>query len=81
MSDVRQHTAVWSAIDQVAGRRDLSRSGLAKLAGLDATAFNRSKRVGQKGLRWPSTETVAAVLAAADMTWADFGQLVDEGLG
>ena len=81
MSDKdRHHAAVWSAIEQIAERRGLTPSGLAKLAGLDATAFNRSKRVKPDGIRWPSTETVASVLAVTGITWVEFGKLVGEGL-
>lgn len=71
------HAAIWAAIERIAERRGLTPSGLAKLAGLDATAFNRSKRVYRGSLRWPSAETIAGVLAAAGMTWTEFGRLVD----
>ena len=39
------HQKVWNAIDTIVWRARLSPSGLAKTAGMDATAFNRSKRV------------------------------------
>jgi phage repressor protein C with HTH and peptisase S24 domain len=59
------HEQVWGAIDALAARRGLSPSGLAKKAGLDPTAFNPSKRHGaDKRPRWPSTESIAKVLAA-----------------
>src|SRR5688500_5596407 len=59
------HESVWAAIDQLAARHGLSSSGLAKKAGLDATAFNPSKRHGSDGRpRWPSTESIAKILAA-----------------
>jgi phage repressor protein C with HTH and peptisase S24 domain len=59
------HESVWGAIDAIAARHGLSSSGLAKRAGLDATAFNPSKRHGHDGRpRWPSTESIAKVLAA-----------------
>ncbi|MGB3898153.1 MAG: hypothetical protein WA973_06330 [Mesorhizobium sp.] len=73
----RHHTAVWAAIDRIAEHRGLTSSGLARLSGLDKTAFNLSKRTSRYGDRWPSTETIAAVLYAVDMTWAEFGRLVD----
>ncbi len=54
------HSAIWDAIDALAKRHGLSVSGLARLSGLDATAFNPSKRVGKDGReRWPSTESIA----------------------
>lgn len=59
------HASVWGAIDALAARHGLSPSGLAKKAGLDATAFNPSKRHGSDGRpRWPSTESIAKILAA-----------------
>ena len=59
------HDSVWGAIDALAARHGLSASGLAKKAGLDPTAFNPSKRHGNDGRpRWPSTESIAKVLAA-----------------
>jgi phage repressor protein C with HTH and peptisase S24 domain len=59
------HESVWGAIDALAARHQLSPSGLAKRAGLDPTAFNPSKRHGHDGRpRWPSTESIAKVLAA-----------------
>ena len=46
----------------------MSVSALAKIAGLDATSFNRSKRLGPYGReRWPSTESLAKVLKAANL--------------
>lgn len=67
------HSAIWDALDALAVRHGLSTSGLARLAGLDATAFNRSKRVSKDGReRWPSTESVAKVLEATGETFDSF---------
>lgn len=67
------HRAIWDAIDALARRHGLSASGLARLAGLDATAFNRSKRVSKDGReRWPSTESVAKVLEATSESFDSF---------
>ena len=43
------HKQMWDAIDALAARNGLSTSGLAKRAGLDATTFNKSKRVAADG--------------------------------
>lgn len=68
------HRQIWTAIDALALRYGFSSSGLAKAAGLDATTFNRSKRVTPEGReRWPSTESLAKVLEA---TGASFDELV-----
>ncbi|RUT34499.1 helix-turn-helix transcriptional regulator [Arsenicitalea aurantiaca] len=59
------HGAIWDAIDALAERHGMTPSGLARLAGLDSTAFNRSKRVSKDGReRWPSTESISKVLQA-----------------
>jgi phage repressor protein C with HTH and peptisase S24 domain len=59
------HSQIWNAIDRLAARSGLTASGLAKKAGLDPTTFNKSKRITAEGRpRWPSTESVAKVLAA-----------------
>lgn len=43
----------------------MSPSGLAKRAGLDPTAFNKSKRFSADGRpRWPSTESLSKILEA-----------------
>jgi len=72
------HRQIWTAIDALAARYGLSPSGLAKLAGLDPTTFNKSKRGAANGkLRWPSTESVAKILAATGASLDDFVALVD----
>lgn len=59
------HSAIWDGVDALARRHGLSASALAKLAGLDATAFNVSKRISKDGReRWPSTESIAKILEA-----------------
>ncbi|WP_029041639.1 S24 family peptidase [Cucumibacter marinus] len=71
------HRAIWEAIDSLAVRHGLSTSGLARLAHLDPTAFNPSKRVSKLGReRWPSTESLAKVLAA---TGEDFETFLSHG--
>ncbi|MBU1176191.1 MAG: helix-turn-helix transcriptional regulator [Alphaproteobacteria bacterium] len=71
------HMAIWSGIDELARRHGLSVSGLARLAGLDATAFNKSKRVSKDGReRWPSTESIAKILSA---TGESFDQFLTRG--
>jgi phage repressor protein C with HTH and peptisase S24 domain len=71
------HARVWSAIDALARRYGLSASGLAKRAGLDPTAFNKSKRVTSEGRpRWPTTESIAKVLGATGASFDDFTALI-----
>jgi phage repressor protein C with HTH and peptisase S24 domain len=71
------HKQIWRAIDALAERHGLTPSGLAKIAGLDPTTFNRSKRETAKHkLRWPSTESLAKVLQATGSTLEQFVALV-----
>ena len=71
------HNDVWRALDALAAENGLSASGLARKAGLDATAFNPSKRTGPDGReRWPSTESINKVLGATGAGWAEFAALV-----
>jgi len=72
-----QHSHIWQAIDAVAQRRGLSASGLARAAGLDPTTFNKSKRQAPDGKpRWPSSESIARALAAAETSWDEFAALL-----
>ncbi len=72
-----QHSHIWRAIDAMAERRGMSASGLARAAGLDPTTFNKSKRQAPDGKpRWPSTESVARALAAAETSWDEFAALL-----
>jgi phage repressor protein C with HTH and peptisase S24 domain len=67
------HERIWSALDALAERHGLTASGLARRAGLDPTAFNKSKRRGADGRdRWPSTESLAKVLDATGSSLDDF---------
>jgi phage repressor protein C with HTH and peptisase S24 domain len=76
------HKQIWRAIDALADRHSLSPSGLAKIAGLDPTTFNKSKRETSKGkLRWPSTESLAKILQATGSSLDEFVALVADGAG
>jgi phage repressor protein C with HTH and peptisase S24 domain len=72
-----RHNDIWRAIDALAAEHGLSASGLARKAGLDPTAFNPSKRNGADGRsRWPSTESIAKILAATGTEMDAFASLV-----
>ncbi|WP_187967954.1 S24 family peptidase [Aquibium microcysteis] len=76
------HDRVWAAIDALADRYSLSASGLAKRAGLDSTAFNKSKRQSADGRpRWPSTESLAKIMEATGASLDEFIALVEPGRG
>ena len=67
------HEQIWDGIDHLASSFGYSTSGLAKKAGLDPTAFNKSKRISPDGKpRWPSTESLSKVLAVTGSNLNDF---------
>lgn len=71
------HVQIWRGIDRLAERLGETPSGLAKRAGLNSTTFNPSKRVaadGHKG-RWPSTESLAKAMEAANIDLSTFAAL------
>ncbi|MEO0548495.1 MAG: helix-turn-helix transcriptional regulator [Pseudomonadota bacterium] len=72
-----RHVDIWTGLDKLAAKHSLSSSGLAKLAGLDATAFNKSKRQAKDGRpRWPSTESISRALEAVGTSLDEFAALV-----
>jgi len=76
------HSQIWQAIDRLAEANGMSASGLARAAGLDATAFNKSKRATPHGrLRWPTTESVSKCLAATRTSLNEFAGLVHGAQG
>ena len=79
-SRILTHAQVWTALDRLAERAGMSPSGLAKRSGLDATTFNKSKRVTGDGReRWPSTESVSKALAATNSSIETYVQLIGDG--
>jgi phage repressor protein C with HTH and peptisase S24 domain len=70
------HKQIWNAIDNLASKNGMTASGLARASGLDATAFNKSKRVGPNGKhRWPSTESIAKILDATGSAFDQFASM------
>lgn len=77
MTSPLTHEDLWSAIDRLAELHGLSTSGLALKAGLDATSFNRSKRVSKDGReRWPSMESINLILAATNTSFQSFAAMI-----
>ena len=72
-----KHEDVWRAIDLLARRNGLSTSALARRAGLDATSFNKSKRITRGGrARWPSSESLAKILHCTNTPLEEFAALM-----
>jgi phage repressor protein C with HTH and peptisase S24 domain len=67
------HSDIWGAIERFAASLRLTCSGLARFSGLDPTTFNRSKRFSKLGQpRWPSTQSIAKILAATNHSIEEF---------
>ena len=78
MVDQSSHNKIWAAIDALAAKNSLSASGLAKQAGLDSTAFNKSKRQSSEGRpRWPSMESIIKIIEATNSRLSEFAELVE----
>ena len=72
------HEHLWNAIDKLAHVNHLSCSKMARIAGLDPTTFNKSKRASKYGQpRWLSFETLAKVLKVTNTTLTQFAQYVE----
>lgn len=77
------HEKLWNTIDRIAYKSNISVSKLARLSGLDATAFNKSKRfITNKDckvrLRFLNTETISKVLVYTGLSWKDFVRIMYE---
>jgi phage repressor protein C with HTH and peptisase S24 domain len=73
-----EHSKIWHTIDKIAYANGISVSALAKKSGLDATAFNKSKRFYPSGkFRWPSTESICKVMRATNITWEQFTKYLE----
>ena len=74
------HGEIWRAIDALAERFDMTPSAMARMAGLDPTSFNRSKRGSAEAdgrPRWPSTESLAKLLEATGVNFSEFAALTE----
>lgn len=74
------HGEIWRAIDALAERFDMTPSAMARMAGLDPTSFNRSKRGSAEAdgrARWPSTESLAKLLEATGVNFSEFAALTE----
>jgi phage repressor protein C with HTH and peptisase S24 domain len=71
------HQQIWNAFDAIAKANGTTPSGLARRAGLDATSFNKSKRVSpSERERWPSTETLSKILFVTGMTLTELDEVI-----
>lgn len=78
------HGEIWRAIDALAERFHMTPSAMARMAGLDPTSFNRSKRGSTETdgrARWPSTESLAKLLEATGVNFSEFAALTEQSSG
>ncbi len=67
------HKQIWDGIEKMAADHGMSTSGLAVAAGLDATAFNKGKRVNKNGGEcWPTMRTIVKICKTTGVSFADF---------
>ncbi len=72
---------IWTAIENVARDNGMTCSRLALISGLDATAFNKCKRVSAAGKpHWPSVETVVKVMKTLNLSWTEFARYFPENM-
>lgn len=75
-----KYEQIWNAVDKLAQSRGLSPSGLAKLGGLDATTFNKSKRIRPDGKkRWPSLDSINKLLEVCNISFENFYAMGSDG--
>ena len=75
----KEQSKIWKVIDKIAYTNGLSVSALARKAGLDSTAFNKSKRFYPSGKRrWPSSESICKIFKVMNMDWELFSQYMME---
>src|SRR5574344_1317736 len=71
-----KYEQIWNAVDKLAQANNLTPSGLAKKAGLDATTFNKSKRLRPDGnKRWPSLDSLNKITEVCNISFEEFCNL------
>lgn len=71
------HYQIWHAIELFADAHGMTCSRLARHSGLDATTFNKSKRMSIYGQpRWPSTASIAKIVNATGASAQDFFKFI-----
>lgn len=72
------HAQIWNAIDTLAKEKGYSVSGLARASGLDATTFNKSKRLSTYGQeRWPTTYSISKILNSTNTSFSEFAKYAE----
>lgn len=75
---LKEHSKLWSAIDTIANLNNITVSRLAILCGLDATAFNKSKRTLVAKERFASSESLSRIKIITGLSWEELGRIIDK---
>lgn len=75
---LKEHSKLWSAIDTIADLNNITVSRLAILCGLDATAFNKSKRISVARERFASSESLSRIKIITGLSWEELGRIIDK---
>ena len=70
------HGDLWRSIDLLVENNRLSVSGLARVLGLDRSAFAKNKRRQGDRSRWPPTESLSRILNATNSNMSRFTALL-----
>lgn len=72
-----QCEAVYMAINDMARRKGLSLTELAKAADLDRTALRKSKQKLDTRVILPTTTTLMAIMQACNMDWFQWAEIIE----
>lgn len=72
------HKSLWRGLSRLADERRITKAELARRAGLCGGRLSGGGEWGNKKLRWPSTETLAAVLDSVGMTLGQFAAMIGD---
>lgn len=73
-----QHETIWATIEAIAKKNNMSLSGLAIAAGMNPTAFNKSKRMSCYKRRMPTTTTIISIMQACNMDWFQWAKIYQD---
>lgn len=71
----KEHEILWATIDKIAKDHNKSVSALAIAAGLDPTAFNKSKRKNGDLYRMPTMTTILSLMRVVGISWYDWAEV------
>lgn len=80
-SNSSTHAAVWAALDELIARKGMTIADVSRAAMGHRRAFKPSCRRDANGKPiWPNTQSVSRVLSALNVSFVEFGAMVDTKL-